>query len=288
MRRAGRRKLTRAALAVAAGGVIALAAAATVVSDAVDGDRTTDAPVRTALATSPTAVAEASAPTSPSAVEDAASPPDRAVDPNRTEAPSTSHAETSADEGAAVAAAYSLAVIDSTEAIPEYRRSSFGDGWRDLDRDGCSTRNEILARDLASVEWMQDRVCTVASGVLLDPYTGTAIVFQHDQIAEPGDAGSQGVQIDHIVSLSAAHAGGAWKWTDAERIAFSNDPETLIAVDGPTNASKGDRGPGEWLPEDPTYWCAYAADYATIATEYALAVAIDDKQTLIEVLEACQ
>lgn len=187
----------------------------------------------------------------------------------------------------ALDAARPLAVIDPAAARPDYRRSSFGDGWLDLDRNGCSTRNDVLARDLDDVEWLADRECTVASGILQDPYTGTTVPFEHDAVADPGESGSQAVQIDHIVSLSAAHAGGAWQWSDVERIAFANDPANLIAVDGPTNASKGDRGPADWMPEDPAYWCQYAADYASIAADYGLAVAADDKDMLIEVLTAC-
>ena len=95
------------------------------------------------------------------------------------------------------------------------------------------------------------------------------------------------MQIDHIISLSAAHRGGAWAWTYDERVAFANDPGSLLAVDGPTNAAKSDRGPADWMPEDPASWCDYAADYTTIARTYGLAVSADDRQMLVDVLTAC-
>lgn len=72
-----------------------------------------------------------------------------------------------------------------------------------------------------------------------------------------------------------------------ERIAFANDPSTLPAVDGPTNSAKSDRGPGDWMPEDPDFWCEYAARYTGIAHDYALAVSSEDKRMLVDVLEAC-
>jgi hypothetical protein len=62
---------------------------------------------------------------------------------------------------------------------------------------------------------------------------------------------SDDVQIDHIVPLAYTWRVGAAAWTDQQREAFSNDPAELRAVDGPTNASKRDRGPSRWLPLEP-------------------------------------
>lgn len=176
-----------------------------------------------------------------------------------------------------------LSLIDESSRTPEYRRDDFGDGWVDVDRNGCSTRQDVLQRDLEG-ESLADDGCTVLTGTLLDdPYTGAAIEFAHDRVG--GD--SQAVQIDHIISLSAAHRGGAWAWSYDERVAFANDPATLIAVDGPANASKSDRGPADWMPEDPASWCGYATAYTTIASAYDLAVSAADRQTLVDVLAAC-
>ncbi|QUW17878.1 HNH endonuclease family protein [Agrococcus sp. Marseille-Q4369] len=179
--------------------------------------------------------------------------------------------------------ASALELIDESAAIPPYRRADFGDGWVDVDRNGCSTRQDILQRDLEG-ETVADDGCTVLTGTLaIDPYTGQRIDFAHDRVG--GD--SQAVQIDHIISLSSAHRGGAWAWSFDERVAFANDPATLLAVDGPTNSAKSDRGPGDWMPEDPGYWCEYAARYARIAHGYGLAVSSEDKRMLVDVLEAC-
>lgn len=180
-------------------------------------------------------------------------------------------------------AALGLPLIDESTRTPEYRRDDFGDGWVDVDRNGCSTRQDVLQRDL-DAETLADDGCTVLTGTLsVDPYTGATIEFAHDRVG--GD--SQAVQIDHIVSLSAAHRGGAWAWTYDERVAFANDPAILLAVDGPTNAAKSDRGPADWMPEDPASWCDYAADYTTIAQTYGLAVSAADRQMLADVLAAC-
>jgi hypothetical protein len=198
-------------------------------------------------------------------------------------APATPSPTPAAPGSSARHAAAALAVIDESVETPPYRRADFGDGWVDVDGNGCSTRQDILQRDLER-ETLADDGCTVLTGTLaVDPYTGTTIEFAHDRVG--GD--SQAVQIDHLISLSAAHRGGAWAWSYEERVAFANDPAALLAVDGATNAAKSDRGPADWMPEDPGFWCEYAARYAGIADAYGLAVSSEDQRMLVDVLEAC-
>lgn len=194
-------------------------------------------------------------------------------------------AEGDADFAQLAQVAGSLDVIDPHEQIPDYRRDSFGDAWEDIDGNRCRQRDDVLARDLQNIT--RDG-CTVLSGVLdPDPYTGARIEFEHDRIAGPDEPGSQGVQIEHIVSLSAAHNGGAWAWTPEQRVAFANDLDHLIAVDGAANAAKSDRGPGSWLPENPDYVCTFAASYTEIVDEHDLAVEQADKDVLVDVLTTC-
>ncbi|MGG1909870.1 HNH endonuclease [Microbacterium sp. NRRL B-14842] len=130
----------------------------------------------------------------------------------------------------------------STEEIPEYRRATFGERWIDIE--GTAAISETISSPSSCRDVVRDG-CTVLSGVLdPDPYTGTRIEFEHDRIAAPGAPGSSGVQIDHIVSLSAAHAGGAWAWTEQQRHSvLPTRSTTSIAVDGNTNAAKNDHGP---------------------------------------------
>ena len=59
---------------------------------------------------------------------------------------------------------------------------------------------------------------------------------------------AQAIQIDHVVPLAEAWASGADEWTDEERRTYANDLSELLAVDGPTNASKGDDDPAAWRP----------------------------------------
>ena len=85
-----------------------------------------------------------------------------------------------------------------------YTRDAFGRGWIDVDRNGCDTRNDILRRDLTDTVLKPGTSgCVVATGRLVDPYTGRTIDFVK------GDKTSTAVQIDHVVSLSDAWQKGA-------------------------------------------------------------------------------
>lgn len=171
-----------------------------------------------------------------------------------------------------------------TPTPPPYLRADFGPRWADIDGNGCDQRQDVLTRDLTEIT--RDR-CTVLTGILQDPYTGASITFQHDRVAVPGNDGSEGVQIDHIVSLSAAHAGGAWRWTPEERETFANTLSNLLAVDGRTNGSKNDRGPAEWMPPDSAFVCDYAQRYTEIAAQWHLAVLSADRDALTATLTSC-
>ena len=81
--------------------------------------------------------------------------------------------------------------------VPTYDREQFGPTWADVDRNGCDTRNDILARDLHNIT--KDGACTVLTGTLNDPYTGKSIDFTR------GKATSSAV--DRSVALGAQHGG---------------------------------------------------------------------------------
>lgn len=186
--------------------------------------------------------------------------------------------------------AAALPVIDDAEADaagrPAYRRASFGEAWADIDGNGCNQRQDVLARDLTEITRATNG-CTVLTGTLYDPYTGKTIHFEHDRVAKKGNPGSQGVQIDHIVSLSAAYAGGAWAWPADRRQAFANSLDVLLAVDGKTNTSKSDRGPSTWTPPAVGFKCEYAKRYTEIVSTWELSVSAADRNALINTLTSC-
>ncbi len=160
-----------------------------------------------------------------------------------------------------------------------YARERFGSGWADLDRDGCDTRQEVLARDLRPLTLDADG-CTVLAGSLDDPYTGTTIAFRRG-------AGSADVQIDHVVALSDAWRTGAQGWDAARRLAFANDPANLLAVDGGANQDKGGSDAAEWLPVS-GYACAYVVRQVRVKSAYGLWVVPPEARAMRRTLASCR
>lgn len=146
-----------------------------------------------------------------------------------------------------------------------YERSQFGSGWKDPDRNGCDARNDILRRDMnALVARPGTQGCIITSGILPDPYTGTAISFVR------GQGTSNAVQIDHVVALSDAWQKGAQQLTADQRLELANDPLNLLAVDGPTNGSKSDGDAATWLPPRKSFRCTYVARQTAVKAKYGL------------------
>lgn len=178
----------------------------------------------------------------------------------------------------------SLTVLDALPDVPGYERSCspddgcvFGPAWTDassapLARNGCDTRNDVLALDLIDVQFKPGTGdCKVVSGTLPDPYTGRNIAFV------AGRSTSSEVQIDHVYPLSRAWDAGAAQWSQDRRVTFANDADlNLRATDGPTNSSKSDSGPDTWLPPNAAYQCEYSTGYLRVAAAYGLAVTADD------------
>jgi hypothetical protein len=182
-----------------------------------------------------------------------------------------------APAGSALAALEKLPVR-AADNSPRYDRERFGEPWEDVDHNHCDTRDDILRRDLTKVK-LRDG-CIVATGVLADPYTGKTISFNRSQRAME-------IQIDHVVALSAAWQTGASKWSPDKRLHFANDPENLLAVDGPTNQAKGDDNASEWLPPNARYRCPYVARQVGVKTRYGLWVEPTEKNAMRTVLKTC-
>ena len=163
-----------------------------------------------------------------------------------------------------------------------YARDLFGSGWGDPDRNGCDTRNDVLARDLTGESFKPDtRDCVVAAGTLADPYSGTAIRFVR------GQGTSDDVQIDHVVAVSDAWQKGAQAWDAGRRIAFYNDPLNLLAVDGPLNAQKGDGDAATWLPPNRGFRCTYVARQIAVKRAYDLWVTPAERDAMLRILSGC-
>jgi hypothetical protein len=189
-----------------------------------------------------------------------------------------------ADTAGARRALAQLAVLPVKGRAPMtgYSRDAFGPAWADVDRNGCDTRDDVLARDLTGVTTKPGtHGCVVTSGTLPDPYSGTVIAFTR------GQATSAAVQIDHVVPLGDAWQTGAQAWPADRRRAFANDPQELLAVSGRLNEQKGDGDAATWLPPAVGYRCAYVARQVAVKSAYGLWVTPAEHDALAGVLTGC-
>ncbi|WP_367188068.1 HNH endonuclease family protein [Branchiibius sp. NY16-3462-2] len=170
-----------------------------------------------------------------------------------------------------------------------YDRAKFGTAWTDNNsapwgHNGCSTREDILRRDLTQLRFKKSGRCSkvVTSGRITDPYTGKVINFVR------GRGTSSKVQIDHVVPLADAWQKGAQQWSTATRVAFANDPLNLLAVDGPTNQKKGAGDAATWLPPNKGFRCRYVALQVAVKAKYRAWVTAAEKSAMIRILQGCR
>ena len=163
-----------------------------------------------------------------------------------------------------------------------YTRDQFGPAWADVNRNGCDTRDDILKRDLTDIVYKTGtRNCVVASGTLVDRYSGETINFVR------GNVTSMEVQIDHVVALSNAWQTGAFKLTADQRKALANDPLNLFAVKGRLNSQKGDGDAATWLPPLKSFRCTYVAQQIAVKAKYSLWVVAPEKAAMVSILAKC-
>lgn len=159
------------------------------------------------------------------------------------------------------------------------RKAMFGSPWKDVDRNGCDTRNDMLQRDLTNLTLAGP--CKVLTGTLADKYTGKTIDFVR------GDKTSTLVQIDHVVALSDAWQKGAQQLSQDARVALANDPINLFASDGPANSAKGDSDAASWLPKNRAFRCEYVARQVSTKAAYNLWVTAAERDAMQRVLTTC-
>jgi len=238
-----------------------------------------DAPAAGEASASPAATADTITAT-PSATPTAEGEPD-APDVVRTGSDDASVviADASVTHTTALALLETLPVKGRAPKTGYDRTGKFGTAWLDVDRNGCDTRNDILARDLEPE--VKQGPCKVMSGVLADPYTGKRIDFVR------GNTTSLAVQIDHVVALMNAWETGAQQLTQAQRVSLANDPLNLLAVDGPTNSRKGAGDAATWLPPQKSFRCAYVARQVSVKATYGLWVTQAEHDAIARILSAC-
>jgi len=172
------------------------------------------------------------------------------------------------------------------QPVPEmpspYVRAEWSERWAVTEatgENGCKwdTRHFVLHRDSLKAETREEhgKACRVLTMTIIDPYTGRR---------ETGPAGD--FDIDHIVAVAEAHVSGGWRWSKERREAFYNDPLNLVATTAHQNRSKGDKDPGEWLPE--VGRCDYARAWLAIKGRYGLAMDEAEVRGIARALGECR
>lgn len=177
------------------------------------------------------------------------------------------------DEATARSELASLAV-GTPHSMDGYSRDAF-DVWA-RQPDGCTTRQDVLARDGQDVV-EGDNGCQPVSGSWYSVYDDTTVTVVSQ------------ATIDHIVPLADAWRTGADEWSADERKEFGNDltdPQLVIASSS-SNSSKGDKDPSEWKPPNEAYWCTYGEEYINVKYRFNLFVTSDEKSALGDLLDAC-
>ncbi|CAL9381123.1 hypothetical protein SUDANB121_01068 [Nocardiopsis dassonvillei] len=157
-----------------------------------------------------------------------------------------------------------------------YDRSLFPH-WVDADRDGCSTRAEVLLEEAVTAPAVGEG-CRISGGEWFSYYDGATV------------AEARLLDIDHMVPLAEAWDSGASQWSTARRRDFANDlgePVALVAVTARENRAKADRDPAEWLPSDEGVHCRYAAEWTAVKTRWSLSVDAAEKDALLALAEGC-
>lgn len=189
------------------------------------------------------------------------------------------------------------AILDQLTVTDEdtgahYNRDDWSNGWN-THKGGCSTRELVLLHQAP----------TAQRGPKCAPYCPT------DEAtpcwASPYDAATfrdpRGLQIDHIVPLKEANrsrlrgSGPAGQsalsagrvWSAAEKHAFAEDQENLVAVTASVNEAKGDLDPGRWKPADHSQWCWYGRAYTHIKAQYGLSVDPAELAGLRQLIATC-
>lgn len=120
------------------------------------------------------------------------------------------------------------------------------------------------------------KIDTENSGEWIDPYSGVKIT----------DASK--IDIDHVIPLSNAARNGGQEWSAEKKEAFANDPDNLLATSAKENRTKGDKGPGKYMPlQKSGYKCAYAKTYVFLVNKYSLTITDSDYKVLEKTIASC-
>ncbi|MER7110291.1 HNH endonuclease [Streptomyces sp. NPDC000229] len=150
--------------------------------------------------------------------------------------------------------------------------------WLDDDRDGCSTRAEVLITEAVEPPPTPGACCALSGGSWFSCYDARTV------------RSASGMDVDHLVPLAEAWDSGAHACSAARRQAFANDLDaeyTLVAVSGRSMRAKADQEISQWLPPAGDVHCRYAADWVATKLRRQLALDEAEHQALFDLAQNC-
>ena len=166
-------------------------------------------------------------------------------------------------------------LLTAPEHAAGYDRALFVH-WIDADKDGCSTRAEVLIAESRTTATIGTS-CAV-TGSWRSAYDGLTTTR------------ASTFDVDHVVALKEAWDSGAWSWTSARRRSYANDlgdSRSLRAVAAASNRSKSDKDPAQWLPTLTSFRCTYAREWVVVKVRWSLSVDTLERAALKRILTAC-
>ena len=166
-----------------------------------------------------------------------------------------------------------------------YLRADYGSGWNI--GMGCNIRSRLLTAQ--SIENVQtSNGCLVIYGKWIDPYSGIVLEGNPYQ----GDGEENDLDIDHIIPLRYVNSHGGYAWSSSQKIAYGKSLEAMnngvyLAVSSKENRQKSDKGPADYYPSNPNYYCEYSRKWRDIARSYSISLSKRDYDKVESVLREC-
>lgn len=167
-------------------------------------------------------------------------------------------------------------LVVQEEVRTGYKRENFKH-WVGTGK-GCDARKSVIISE-AIKKPNVDNKCNIIGGEWLS-------IYDNVKVTE-----AKKLDVDHMVPLAEAWDSGANKWDAKKREMYANDqtdPRHLIAVTGPSNRSKSDQDPAEWLPTNKEYICEYLTNWVSIKTRWSLSVDKKEKDAIASALKSCK
>lgn len=203
----------------------------------------------------------------------------------------TSNSSDSAFSGSSNSQTYnnsSSAMSGITIAEPDgspYRRADYGSGWNVST--GCNIRSRLLfSQSIVQVQTSDG--CLVTYGSWIDPYSGSTLTGNPYR----GDGTENDLDIDHIIPLKYVNSHGGYAWSSSQKQSYAKSLSAMnngvyIAVSSTENRKKGDKGPADYYPSNPNFYCEYSKRWRDIARLYSISLSQRDYNKVEGVLAQC-